>query len=39
MVGMGIVTFGKEEDALFVAGSDSTIELAGSSGIEIDVVL
>ena len=33
MVGKGIVTFGKEE------GSDGMIELAGSSGIEIDVVL
>jgi len=39
MVGRGIVTFREEEDALFVAGCDGTIELTGSSGIEIDVVL
>lgn len=36
---MRIMTFGKEEDALFVAGCDGAIELAGCSGIEIDVIL
>jgi hypothetical protein len=34
-----IMTFGKEEDALFVASRDGAIELAGCGGIEIDVIL
>jgi len=33
------MTFGKEEDALFVAGCDCAIELASCGGIEIDVIL
>jgi hypothetical protein len=36
---MGVVTFWKEEDALFVARGDGTIELAGCGGIERDVIL
>jgi hypothetical protein len=38
-VRVGIMTFGKEEDALFIAGGDGAIELAGCGGIEIDVIL